>query len=72
MPAENETLEKPTGVDRMIRVPGGLFRMGSNRHYPEEAPAHQILVDPFWIDKTPVTNAEFRAFVEATGYVTFA
>ena len=46
--------------------------MGSNRHYPEEAPAHQISVDPFWIDETPVTNAEFRAFVEATGYVTFA
>ena len=35
--------------------------MGSDRHYPEEAPAHRVTVDGFWIDRTPVTNAEFRA-----------
>jgi formylglycine-generating enzyme len=56
----------------MIFVPGGTFRMGSDRHYPEEAPAHLVVVDSFWIDRTPVTNREFRKFVEATGYVTFA
>lgn len=56
----------------MIHIPGGTFRMGSNDHYPEEAPAHRVTVDPFWIDRTPVTNREFRRFVEATGYVTFA
>jgi formylglycine-generating enzyme len=56
----------------MVFVSGGVFRMGSDRHYPEEAPVHQVTVDGFWIDRTPVTNREFRKFVEATGYVTFA
>ena len=56
----------------MIRIPGGEFLMGSDRHYPEEAPAHRVRVGAFWMDRTPVTNREFRAFVEATGYVTFA
>jgi formylglycine-generating enzyme required for sulfatase activity len=56
----------------MIAIPGGTFRMGSDRHYAEEAPAHRVTVDPFFIDATPVTNREFRRFVEATGHVTFA
>jgi hypothetical protein len=42
------------------------------QHYPEEAPVHRVKVDGFWMDRTPVTNREFRKFVEATGYVTFA
>lgn len=58
--------------DGMVFIAGGTFRMGSNSHYPEEAPVHRVTVDGFWIDMTPVTNAQFRAFVEATGYVTFA
>ena len=58
--------------DDMIRIPGGTFRMGSDRHYAEEAPSHRVTVDGFWIDRTPVTNAQFRAFVEATGHVTVA
>ena len=56
----------------MIRIPGGTFRMGSDRHYPEEAPVHRVTVDPFWIDATPVTNAQFRRFDQQTGYVTWA
>src|SRR5262245_36834794 len=56
----------------MVFVPGGTFRMGSDRHYPEEAPAHRVTIDGFRMDRTPVTNAEFRRFVEATGHVTFA
>ena len=56
----------------MRSVPGGTFRMGSDVHYPEEAPAHRVTVDGFWIDRTPVTNREFRRFVAATGYVTVA
>ena len=56
----------------MRLVPGGTFRMGSDRHYPEEAPVHRVTVDGFWMDSTPVTNRQFREFVEATGYVTFA
>ena len=46
--------------------------MGSDRHYPEEAPVHRATVDEFWMDQIPVTNREFRRFVEATGYITFA
>lgn len=46
--------------------------MGSARFYPEEAPVRTVRVDPFWIDETPVTNAQFARFVEATGYVTLA
>ena len=47
----------------MIRIPGGTFRMGSDKHYPEEAPVHRVTVDGFWIDRTPVTNRQFRDFV---------
>ena len=46
--------------------------MGSDHHYQEEKPVHRVNVDGFWIDKTPVTNAEFARFVKATGHVTFA
>jgi len=56
----------------MIWVPGGTSWMGSNEHYPEEAPTHRVSLDGFWIDTTPVTNAAFAAFVAATGYVTEA
>ncbi|WP_183211353.1 formylglycine-generating enzyme family protein [Aurantimonas endophytica] len=56
----------------MVWIPGGTFRMGSDRHYPEESPVHRVTVNGFWIDRAPVTNREFRRFVESTGHVTFA
>ena len=56
----------------MVFIPGGTFRMGSDQHYPEEAPVHRVTVDGFWIDRTPVTNRQFQEFVKATGHVTFA
>jgi sulfatase modifying factor 1 len=56
----------------MVWVPGGTYRMGSDQHYDEERPAHRTAVDGFWIDKYPVTNARFSAFVESTRHVTFA
>ena len=56
----------------MVWIPGGTFVMGSDRHYPEEAPAHRVTVRGFWMDRYAVTNADFRRFVEATGYVTLA
>jgi formylglycine-generating enzyme required for sulfatase activity len=56
----------------MVFIPGDTFRMGSDKHYPEEAPAHRVTVDGFWIDRTPVTNRQFKDFVRATGHVTFA
>lgn len=56
----------------MVWIPGGTYTMGSDHHYPEEAPAHRVRVEGFWIDRTPVTNAQFRKFVKATGHVTLA
>jgi sulfatase modifying factor 1 len=56
----------------MVFIPGGTFRMGSDRHYPEEAPVHRVTVDGFWIDRHPVTNRQFKEFVKATGHITFA
>ena len=56
----------------MRQIPGGTFLMGSDHHYPEEAPAHKVRVDGFWMDARTVTNREFADFVEATGYVTLA
>jgi sulfatase modifying factor 1 len=56
----------------MVWIPATTFRMGSNWHYPEEGPVHHVSVDGFWIDRTPVTNAEFARFVAETGHVTTA
>jgi formylglycine-generating enzyme len=56
----------------MTWIPGGSFLMGSNSFYPEERPVRRVEVDGFWIDRTPVTNEEFAAFVKQTAYVTVA
>jgi formylglycine-generating enzyme len=59
-------------LKNMLELPGGAFTMGSDRFYPEEAPARNVSVDAFWIDRHPVTVAEFRRFVNATGHETWA
>ncbi|MDI7861628.1 formylglycine-generating enzyme family protein [Rhizobiaceae bacterium n13] len=56
----------------LVWIPGKTYMMGSERHYPEEAPVHPVTVDGFWIDTTPVTNRQFAEFVKATGHVTMA
>jgi formylglycine-generating enzyme required for sulfatase activity len=56
----------------MVRLDGGSFIMGSDRHYAEEAPRRMATVEAFWIDPAPVTNRQFAEFVDATGYVTLA
>jgi formylglycine-generating enzyme required for sulfatase activity len=56
----------------MVWISGGTFMMGSEDWYPEERPAHPVSVDGYWMDDHPVTVAEFRRFVKATDYVTFA
>ena len=57
----------------MVWVPGGTFWMGcENCGMPDALPAHLVAVDGFWMDRAPVTNAEFERFVTATGYVTVA
>jgi formylglycine-generating enzyme required for sulfatase activity len=61
--------EAPRG---MQWIPGGTFRMGADRFYPEEAPMHTVTISGFWMDTHVVTNAQFAAFVRATGYRTLA
>ena len=56
----------------MVDIPGGVFSMGSADFYPEEAPVRRVEVGPFRMDRGPVTNAQFAAFVAATGHVTLA
>ncbi len=58
----------------MVWIPGGKFTMGSDdpQAYRHEKPAHLVSVKGFWISTTEVTNREFKAFVDATGYVTLA
>ncbi|HEY7152511.1 MAG TPA: SUMF1/EgtB/PvdO family nonheme iron enzyme, partial [Gemmataceae bacterium] len=64
----------PPSPPGMVWIPGGEFTMGSDAPYASRAerPAHRVRVDGFWMDETDVSNAQFRAFVEATGYVTTA
>jgi formylglycine-generating enzyme len=60
------------GRGRLVEVPEQTATLGSDRHYPEEAPAHRVGVDAFAIETHPVTNEQYAAFVDATGYVTVA
>ena len=78
--------KQETGVsfvrkDGMLKIEGGMTKMGSEgrfetpygpKKFPEEAPVREIEVKGFWMDETEVTNDQFAAFVEATGYLTFA
>ena len=79
-PATAPPAASPEG---MVWVPGGVFTMGldyfpvegeSNpqRIKPDEYPAHEVELDGYWMDATPITNQQFAEFVEMTGYVTFA
>lgn len=56
----------------MVLFPAGSYTIGSNKGLPNEQPAHAVDIDAFYIDKTPVTVAQFRSFIEATGYQTEA
>jgi len=56
----------------MVLIPAGPFTMGSDTGGEDEAPAHQVDLPAFKIDRFEVTNADFARFVEATGYQTDA
>src|SRR6476659_4360965 len=71
-PAMERDLSRSVQQNGMAWIPGGTFLMGSDHHYPEEAPAHKVSVGGFWIDPHTVTNDEFKRFVRETGYVTLA
>ena len=70
-PATRPAATAPAG---MRLVPAGSFDMGGTdaRARPDEKPVHRVALAAFWIDETDVTNAQFAAFVAATGYVTTA
>jgi formylglycine-generating enzyme required for sulfatase activity len=69
---QENTAREYVAPQGMVRIPGGTFEMGSDRHYPEEAPVRKATVGAFWMDPYAVTNREFLAFVEATSYRTSA
>ena len=57
----------------MVWIPAGRFAMGSDYEpFADARPIHPVELDGFWMDRTPVTNAQFARFVAATGYVTVA
>jgi formylglycine-generating enzyme required for sulfatase activity len=50
-------------------VPRGAFQMGNDRGFKDERPAHEVSLDEYWIDRDPVTNAQFSAFARETRFV---
>ena len=64
---------RDSAPEGMIWIPGGTFWMGcEDCGMPDALPVHQVTVDGFWIDVTPVTNEQFAKFVKATRYITIA
>ncbi|MBX9884807.1 MAG: formylglycine-generating enzyme family protein, partial [Novosphingobium sp.] len=63
---------EPGTRDGMRWIPAGRYTIGARAQRPEEGPAHRVELKGFWIDQTEVTNAQFAAFVHATGYRTLA
>jgi sulfatase modifying factor 1 len=79
---ENSNQPNDPNPQGMVWIPGGEFSMGSD-HASESlcglpgvtrdaGPIHRVYVDGFWMDETEVTNAQFRKFVDETGYITVA
>ncbi|MBX7159517.1 MAG: SUMF1/EgtB/PvdO family nonheme iron enzyme [Acidimicrobiia bacterium] len=69
LPAGSGPLPVAPGAE--VHVPAGAFTAGTDRHawaYDDEKPAHDVEVDAFWIDTAPVTNSEFRCFVDDGAY----
>jgi formylglycine-generating enzyme required for sulfatase activity len=79
---ENQAPAPAPAQPGMVWIPGGEFSMGSDHRSEalcglpgitnDAVPIHRVYVDGFWMDETEVTNAEFRKFVEETGYITVA
>jgi formylglycine-generating enzyme required for sulfatase activity len=59
-------------LTELVTIPAGTSWMGSDDFYPEEAPRTQVSVEAFQLERHPVTNAQFAAFVNNTGWVTTA
>lgn len=72
IPANLVVAEPGPAPPGMVWIKGGRFEMGNNSELADETPAHEVVLDGFWMDETEVTNAQFAAFVEATSYQTIA
>lgn len=73
VPAPSAPAEVKSERSKMVWIPGGEFIMGTeDPDFTDAHPKHEVKVDGFWMDEHEVTNAEFAAFVKATGYVTYA
>ncbi|WP_436489518.1 formylglycine-generating enzyme family protein [Chitinophaga sp. ARDCPP14] len=74
VPSRYATAADKKDPGNMVWIAGGQFMMGTDEKeaYDQERPAHPVKVDGFWIDKTEVTNEEFKAFTDATQYITVA
>jgi len=74
LPPTQQKSSETSGPHGMVWIPSGEFRMGSNMEIArsDERPPHRVHVEGFWMDATEITNAQFRRFVDATGYVTTA
>ncbi len=61
-------------LEGMVLIHGGQYQMGADddQARPDESPRHDVTVSDFWMDATEVTNAAFKKFVDATGYITTA
>lgn len=71
--APRVSIAAPGGPEGMVLVPGGTFRMGNEfSDAPDQRPAHDVTLDPFWMDAREVTNRQFARFVLATGHRTTA
>lgn len=72
--ANNISFNGDTAVAGMVLIPGGTFQMGADNEQAssDELPKHTVRVTPFYMDITEVTNAQFKKFVDATGYITTA
>lgn len=75
-PSSQQQTSTPTepAPEGMVWIPGGTFQMGAEDRlsHQVEGPVHEVGVKGFWMDETEITNAQFRAFVESTGYITVA
>jgi formylglycine-generating enzyme required for sulfatase activity len=58
----------PTPPEGMVFIPGGKFTMGRNDGEPDEGPAHEVEIKPFFLDAQEVTNQDYKKFVDATGH----
>ena len=67
LPCLGDTWTRPTDGMVMLYVPGGEFQMGSETGFSDEHPVHTVALSGYWIDRTPVTNAQFALFLTACG-----